>query len=1002
MRRETWDVGREMKPHFIGFFLGRLQFHMRSQRIQIFSHVPRPTSVLLTALAIVCTLKPVHAQYLTRPQIPWRTISTARFDIHFPAEMEAWTSVVARQMESVADAVHSVVGNAPSSRITVIVEDPGNVANGFALPFLEGPVIFLWPTPPSPSPTFGTHRGWGEVLAIHEYGHIAHLTFPSRNPRERLLWKLMPVQISPVTRKSPAWVIEGYATVIEGQLTGSGRPSSSGRAAVLRQWALEGRFPTYSQLNGSGAFLGGNMRYLVGSAFLEWLLERKGDSSLVHLWRRMSARQDRTFESAFAGVFGAGPGDMYAAFTVDVMERSLQVRSRLRDAGIVEGELVQRLTGATGEPAVSPDGTRLAMVLRSLTGPSRLVVISTRPEPDSALRRLRERVLQLDPLDVAPFDSFPRPRRALATLRPFQGRSHEQPRWMPDGVHVLVSRDEPAPNGVTRPDLFLWNSRSGALRRVTRGAGVRHADPSPDGRHAAAVRCHVGTCSVVLVDLQNGQLRELAAGSPELVWHRPRFSPDGSRIAASYQRGGHWNVALVDAGSGVVTRLASGDGVSRHSPAFTPGGRTLVMVSDRGGIPNLEIVEIDGSNPRALTRVTGAVVAPEISRSDSSLWFLTLRSGGYDLRRLTMPDVDQPNVVVAIQGPLAPAAPPTGAMATFQATPRLTATVRDYGLGPRRWRVLPGGADGPDGHTLTLMMANIDPIGRLSVVSQGTYGSTGTWRGASTIAGYRRFRVAIDAGGWYVEHEPSRSRDHLSPATADVRYGAAGMQARLSGEGSNTAFLLRTAASAGRIENDVLQDAGRFSVATEARARFSATARGFNLSAVGGLLVDVGSTDASSWQRSIASATLAVGTARYSMRTDWLRGVTSTPVPGDRGREAELFVVGGSTNPLIDPIYLSHRIALPAVPAGFITGTDVQLLRATLGGTLWEPYFVWVNDGDGFEGFKRIGGIERSFGISSLGFVRLPSIRARAGASYSFDEPFANRPRAYLSLTFTP
>ena len=287
------------------------------------------------AVALSLAPAPVRAQYLTRPQIPWRTISTARFDIHFPAEMEEWTRQVARQMESVADAVNDVVGNTPTSRITVIVEDPSNVANGFALPFLEGPIIFLWPTPPSPSPTFGSHRGWGEVLAIHEYGHIAHLTFPSRNPRERLLWRFLPVQISPVTRKSPAWVIEGYATVIEGQLTGSGRPYSSGRAAVLRQWALEGRFPTYAQLNGSGAFLGGNMRYLVGSAYLEWLLQRKGDSSLVHLWRRMSARVDRSFDEAFAGVFGAGPAEMYGAFTVDVIDRALQVRTRLRDAGVI-------------------------------------------------------------------------------------------------------------------------------------------------------------------------------------------------------------------------------------------------------------------------------------------------------------------------------------------------------------------------------------------------------------------------------------------------------------------------------------------------------------------------------------------------------------------------------------------------------------------------------------------------------------------------------------------
>src|SRR6185503_13764281 len=137
----------------------------------------RPTSAIrhlpsfLLIAALMTVSSPADGQYLTRPQMPWRTISTARFDIHFPAEMEVWTRRVAQQMESVADAVNEVVGNTPASRITVIVEDPSNVANGFALPFLESPVIFLWPTPPSPSPTFGSHRGWGEVLAIHEYGH---------------------------------------------------------------------------------------------------------------------------------------------------------------------------------------------------------------------------------------------------------------------------------------------------------------------------------------------------------------------------------------------------------------------------------------------------------------------------------------------------------------------------------------------------------------------------------------------------------------------------------------------------------------------------------------------------------------------------------------------------------------------------------------------------------------------------------------------------------------
>jgi hypothetical protein len=120
------------------------------------------------------------------------------------------------------------------------------------------------------------------------------------------------------------------------------------------------------------------------------------------------------------------------------------------------------------------------------------------------------------------------------------------------------------------------------------------------------------------------------------------------------------------------------------------------------------------------------------------------------------------------------------------------------------------------------------------------------------------------------------------------------------------------------------------------------------------------------------------------------------------GLAVEQFVVGGAPNPLIAQAFFSSRIALPAVPAGFVHGPAFQSFRATLGGSLWEPYFTWLNDGRAFDDLKRIAGIERTFGITSLGFARLPGIRARAGASYSFDAPYASRPRVYASLTFTP
>ena len=260
---------------------------------------------------------------------------------------------MAEQLESVRAAVGAEVGNLPRKRVTVLVTDPYSTSNGSAWPFLEAPAIVLWPTPPDPRSSIGDSRSWPELLAVHEFAHVAHLTRPSRNPQQRLLTRLAPLGIGPLTRKSPRWVIEGYATYIEGRLTGSGRPHGVWRPAVLREWALEGRLPTYAQLSSWSEYQGGAFAYLGGSAFLEWLAERRGDSTVTQLWRRMSARTNRSFDQSFVGVYGESPRALYGRFTVEVTGKALEIEKALRDSTLVEGTLVQRLAWTTGDHRIA-------------------------------------------------------------------------------------------------------------------------------------------------------------------------------------------------------------------------------------------------------------------------------------------------------------------------------------------------------------------------------------------------------------------------------------------------------------------------------------------------------------------------------------------------------------------------------------------------------------------------------------------------------------------------
>jgi len=277
----------------------------------------------IAAVVISAPIAAARSQVVVRSWLQWRTIETTHFVFHYPAELEAWTRDVATHVESIDTAVGRVVGYVPQRRTHVVVDDPYAISNGSAWPFLNRPLINLWAAPPDPRDDIGEYRDWGEMLVSHEFTHIAHLTRPSRNAFMRRLWETLPVDLGPIAIRSPRWAIEGYATFVEGRVTGSGRPHGTWRPAVLRQWALEGQLPQYNQLNSSGAYIGGEFAYLAGSAFLEWLVEKHGDSSLVDVWRRLSARQNRSFDEAFAGVFGESPRAMYGRFTADVTGRAI-------------------------------------------------------------------------------------------------------------------------------------------------------------------------------------------------------------------------------------------------------------------------------------------------------------------------------------------------------------------------------------------------------------------------------------------------------------------------------------------------------------------------------------------------------------------------------------------------------------------------------------------------------------------------------------------------------
>lgn len=923
----------------------------------------------------------------------WERLEVENFLFLYPKELEAWTRSVAEQMLAVEVAVSTVVGYLPGERIQVLVDDPLRISNGMAAP---GPILYLWPTPPGPRSMIGESRGWGELLAVHEYAHVAHLARPSRNPTRQWILDRAPLPLGPLWMGTPRWVSEGYATWIEGYVTGHGRPAGVWRPALFRTWALEGRLPSYRELNGSDAFLGGAYAYLVGSAFIDWLIEREGRGPQVFqdVWARMSARQSRGFDAAFQGVFGAPAEELYGLFVVDLMAQALEARAQLEAAGGLEaGELFQRSTRAIGDPVVSPNGEHLAYSRRSTEGVSSIVVVSTTPDTLSTeVRERMERRLAADPLDVPAVERIPRTQKSVASLAPQGGFPFRSPRWMADGAGLLVIRDVRVSNQQIRPELFVWNWNENTLRQVTRGEEIEEADPAPDGTWAAGTRCKAGQCDVVRIDLETGAVQTLAEGTFDAPLSSPRVSPDGTFILATTPREGYWGLVRIPADGGEPTPVGPSDGAHRFDAAFLSDGSHAVVVSTRGGLLNLERLPLVDPEavPVALTRTLGSVVAPSPA-PDGSLYFLAYHSRGIDLRRLPAPqDLELP----ALSPTLFP-------MTSSGVTPlpELFRTPlpegRPYGVGTLNLSYLPMGSWGPDGWSGGGVLQQMDPIGRLVVHLRGASGAEGLWQGGALAARLRLGEVSMHAEAFRADPRVDEPLHRWVPGERTTGLLGSGTLDRHH----DTRRQMLTAGASFEDRSAGQRVQGWIGGTWTQAFHGSPESPTHLVPSVSGQL-QVGRTADRGWTRPQAEASLAIRRANTQMT---LRGQVGR-VTGD-GAELESFALGGTPSLVLDDRVLSAMLSIPYLEQGYVRGTRYGTLEASVGAPGGGEFFLARHRVAGTEGSVRALGLRSIERLLPMPFVRIPEGSLQAGTAYVLknrETGEGGRFQSWISLTVHP
>jgi hypothetical protein len=870
------------------------------------------------------------------PSADWQTIATPHFRVHYPRAYEQWSRSAAERLESIRDAVSREVGYAPRQVVDVVVMNPEAAPNGEAWPLLDTPRIIFFAEPPGPDEQLGAYGSWIEILAVHETAHIVHMLRPSRNPFERFI-ETSVLPIDPITLHAPRWVLEGYATVVEGRLTGAGRPSSTLRALILRRWAEGGRLPSYAQLNSDQRFLGMSMAYLMGSAFLEWLEARSGPDSLRHLWARMTARQRRSFDGAFAGVFGDRPDRLYGRFVAELTGSAMAID---RASTLVEGELWQETSRATGDPAVSPDGKQLAIVLRPREGPQKLVIWSTAAateEEEKFEKRLRE-ILTRDPEDVAPLRAKPLPRKAVHTLTMPDGGDVVSPRWTRDGKALVFAHRVRDTDGVLHFDLYRWDTHT--LTRITHLADVRDADPMSNGS-AVAVRSRFGASQLVNVDLQTGAVTPRGEASVDVVISHPRVSADG-KLAWVEHRGGRWTLVVNGASLALPGDAASPEWLD---------DATLVVSVANGGFAELHRVTLT-DNDRVLTRTRGGAFDPApvpASASDGRVFFMSLDPDGYVVRALATTNTPAP-APPAFNALLVPALPPAPPAPTVFATQPVSAP-RPYGMGRQELAWFAGQDIAPRQHATQLGVRLGDLVGRMDTIAVVALASGDEPNGAALVTAWRGWPVELRAHVF----ETNR-KDGIELRGVWTRRGP---QSRLTLEGGALSREFAFA-SASLVTQQV-----RGLLRVEENGRVE---------------VDDGHA------RAIAGVGVRKGAMRIAARYQHDRGDVT---------------LGGLASSVLPRSAYAHQVLDPALPLATLAGNGYDGWRIESTVPLL-PFTAFYQRHELGATRLSVAGLELTLASEPLPILKIPALDLTLGAARILDAPLRGRTNWWLGMRWRP
>ncbi|HOJ03559.1 MAG TPA: biopolymer transporter Tol [Bacteroidota bacterium] len=553
------------------------------------------------------------------PELQWRTITTKHFHVHYHEGAERSARVIARIAEDVYGPITTLYRHEPDERVSFIVKDYSDYANGAAYFFNNK--IEIWASPLD-FDLRGTHN-WLRNVITHEFTHIiqiqAAMKFGRSIPALTFQWfgyekerRRDVLYGYPNTLVSypfpgvivPPWFAEGTAQFQRGKLTYDAWDAH--RDMILRCYVLADSMLSWGEMSAFGkTSLGNESVYNAGYNLTRYIAKTYGEDKLEAITRAMGKPLVFTIDAAIEDVLGISGRDLYAQWRQALREEYAQRIAPVSEHR-VEGRRIADVGFGNFYPRYSPDGKTLAYTSNKAAdyfGQSSLFLYDLASGTEKAL--------------------LPGVRSTLS--------------WSPDGKTIVFSKyNPPSVQGHLYYDLYKVDVATGEEKQLTTGLRAYNPAWSPDGSSIAFVYSKDGTINLGLVQADGSGMRPVTAFTKGEQVMTPSWSPDGKWIIFAFAPRTHRGLARIRPdGSGLEYVLIDGEYDCRD-PRYSSDGKHVLYASNRTGIFNIYRLKLADGTSEQLTNVLGGAFMPDLN-ADGTLAYALYTAGGYKIATLDAP-----------------------------------------------------------------------------------------------------------------------------------------------------------------------------------------------------------------------------------------------------------------------------------------------------------------------------------------------------------------------------